>query len=305
MRRGFLLVFVACWVRPITADAAKLPPGTALPSGIAVRDGKLIADKDGMEMVVVHRGAFVMGRDDGNHDERPAHEVRLDDFLIDRHEVTNAQYERFERQSGHRSKGPWRRGFAGAAQANHPVRFVTWHDALAYAKWAGRALPTEAQWEKAARGSKGALYPWGSAWQADRSRSEAEVDEGPTAVGSFPQGASPYGAVDMAGNVWEWVADWYDRRAYQNPQRERVDPRGPADGAPPERMFRDSGTAAGNERSTRKVIRGGGWVRGGRENSRTSKRFWGNPSYWFNDTGFRCALPLRATPRRRPSKGAR
>lgn len=244
-----------------------------------------------MPMVLVPAGEFVMGSNSGCYDERPAHKVDLDTFLIDKHEVTNAQFERFVKSAGYHPQGPWRRGF-GPGAANCPVRFVTWYDAGAYARWAGRRLPTEAQWEKAASGGQGLTYPWGAEWKNGVSRAGADVEAGPVPVGSFPGGASRYGCLDMAGNVWEWVADWYDRYYYESSPATTRNPAGPPDGAPPEERFVKSKTAAGNERSTRKVIRGGGWA-GGSDNARCARRMWANPRYWLNDTGFRCAVTLR------------
>jgi len=296
VKKGILLPFlrvgllVACALSgtELVAEVVRLPPG------IRRADGKYFSEKDGMQLVFVPAGKFRRGSPTGNYNERPAHEVYVDAFLIDVHEVTNAQFKRFVQDSGYRPKGPWKRGY-GPGQHDYPVRFVTWHDAKAYAKWAGRDLPTEAMWEKAARGESGFIYPWGHQWKKGAARVDLDVSAGPCAVGSFPQGASPYGCLDMGGNVWEWVNDWYDRYYYENFQGDvpARNPQGPPDGAPPEPRFVKSNTAGGNERSTRKVIRGGGWVKSGKENLRCAKRSWGNPRYWLNDTGFRCAISLK------------
>jgi len=259
-----------------------------LPKGVRAQGGFYVSEKDGMELVRIPAGAFVMGSDHGHPDERPAHKVHVDAFFIDKYEVTNAQFAKFVAASGYKPRGPWRRG-AGPGREKHPVTFVTWHDAKAYATWAGRTLPTEAEWERAARGTKAFTYSWGNTFEPGAARVDAKLSAGPSPVGSHASGVSPEGAHDMAGNVWEWVRDWYDRRCYQMRKKPVENPTGPPDGAPPEKRFVDTNTAAGNERSTLKVIRGGGWVRGGRENARCSKRMWGNPRYWFNDTGFRCA----------------
>jgi len=268
-------------------------PTFALPPGVRQQDDRYISEKDGMVLVLVPAGSFLMGSANGNFNERPAHQVYLDAFLIDIHEVTNSQFETFVQQSGYSPQGSWKRAY-GEGQENHPVRFVTWYDAKAYAEWAGREIPSEAMWEKAARGETGYVYPWGPAWKQRMARSDLDVPEGPCSVGSFPQGASPYGFLEMCGNVWEWVNDWYDRYYYESFQGGMLarNPQGPKDGTPPEARFVRSLTAAGNERSTRKVIRGGGWVKSGKENLRCAKRTWGNPRYWLNDTGFRCAISL-------------
>jgi len=291
--RFLILACVATWAAPLRAQDDGAPSSFTLPEGVVVQNGKYVSESDGMELVLVPAGAFLMGSTDGHFSERPAHQVYLDAYLIDVHEVTNGQFEKFVADSDYQPQGPWRRGY-GAGQADYPVRFVTWYDAKAYADWAGRELPSEAMWEKAARGESGLVYPWGSAWKLRVARVDLDVDAGPGKVGSFPAGASPYGCLDMAGNVWEWVADWYDRFYYERFRGELLarNPQGPRDAAPPEERFVKTNTAGGNERSTRKVIRGGGWVKSGTENSRCAKRSWGNPRYWLNDTGFRCAISL-------------
>ncbi len=265
-------------------------PGITLPEGVEARGGEFISHKDDMEMVLVPAGEFSMGSDRGSYDEKPMHRVALQSYLMDKHEVTIEQFAKFVAQSGYKPQGPWQRSGA-VAQGRLPVRFVTWFDAQAYARWAGRTLPTEAQWEKAAAGSEARAYPWGSAYVPGRAQAGVEAAAGPVAVGSFPQGASAYGCLDMAGNLWEWVADWYDRYGYAKAQGTTAEPHGPADGAPPDARFVQSGTASGNEVSTLKVIRGGGWS-SSPDLLRSAKRMWGNPRYWLNDTGFRCALPL-------------
>ena len=187
----------------------------------------------------------------------PPHLVALDTYYIDRHEVTNGQYEAFLDTTGHPLPRFW--GQSALNGDNQPVTGVSWHDARTYCRWAGKRLPTEAEWEKAARGTNGLAYPWGEVWDSARLRSAEGIagrsiadynewtlwrrsgsinDGGPAPVGSYPDGASPYGVLDMAGNVWEWVADWYDPSYYSTTLEKN--PKGPANG-------------------TVRVLRGGAW----------------------------------------------
>ena len=250
-----------------------------------------VSPVDGAELVRVPAATFVMGADDGLFAEAPAHRVRLPAFYIDRLEVTNARFARFVQASGRRPQGPWRRGFMPGGE-DHPVRFVTWHDADAYCRWASRTLPTEAQWELAARGPGARRYPWGDVWRDGLARLAEDVVAGPGPAGALTDGAGPSGALDLTGNVWEWTADWYDRWYYRRLLGNiAVEPRGPPDGAPPEERFMTAGTAPGNERSTLKSIRGGGWSTPP-VMARASRRLFGRPDAWFNDTGFRCAQEL-------------
>jgi iron(II)-dependent oxidoreductase len=181
--------------------------------------------RDPTEMIRIPSGAFVMGSNDGPADERPRHQGFLEEFSIDRTPVTNAQLAVFLNSAG--AKGPNReswydiddgdarihqregRFIADAGYENHPAVEASWFGAVAYCAWAGKRLPTEAEWEKAARGSDGRKYPWGNE-APDRSRAQFGAPYNQTVpVGSFPGGASPYGVLDMAGNVWEWVSSAY------------------------------------------------------------------------------------------------
>jgi ribose/xylose/arabinose/galactoside ABC-type transport system permease subunit/formylglycine-generating enzyme required for sulfatase activity len=166
-------------------------------------------------MIEIPAGPFTMGSDTGAEDEAPAHEVDLPAFEIDKFEVANADFAQFVEATGYqtdaekegRSKD-WRNAAQG--KDNHPAVFVSWNDAVAYCEWLGKRLPTEAEWEKAARGTDGRMYPWGNGWDPSKANVKDTGLRGTAAVGSFGAGASPYGVEDMAGNVWEWTADWYE-----------------------------------------------------------------------------------------------
>ena len=206
------------------------------------------------ELVRVAAGYFAMGSAEGRADEQPVHQIYLDDFYIDRFEVNNDQYASFLNdinrnadEEGHQlidvrdSDAQILYNDAGytavSGTEQRPVAEVSWYGARAYCTWAGMQLPTEAMWEKAARGTDGRIYPWGDS--IDRSRanygkegccrgdaSDGFFDSAP--VGSYQRGVSPYGAYDMGGNVWEWVVDWYGEDYYeQSPPR---DPQGPDTG---------------------------------------------------------------------------
>jgi formylglycine-generating enzyme required for sulfatase activity len=225
-----------------------------------------------MEMVCVPAGEFLMGSaesdsvaDDG---EKPQHTVALDAFWIDKTEVTNAQYRKCIDAGACTKTGCWEEPKYGAP--DQPVVCLTWDNASKYAAWAGGRLPTEAEWEKAARGSDGRLWPWGNEPpDCTRANFSACADR-PAAVGSYPAGASPYGALDMAGNVWEWVADWYRDGYYTSAPVSN--PQGPDAGE--DRVVR-GGSCASNE----------GVVR-------CAYRYSETPNYWGVDGGFRVVVPV-------------
>jgi len=178
------------------------------------------------DMVRVPAGEFLMGTDDvdaGNEalefglphpwyeDEHPQHRVNLPTYFIDAFEVTNDRYKKFV-QAVHRPfPDDWAGGTYPASKGNFPVAYVSWFDAEAYCRWTGKRLPSEQEWEKAARGTEGLKYPWGNTF----SPAPANIAKGPVmyasavSVGQYKDGRSPYGAYDMIGNVWEWTSDWY------------------------------------------------------------------------------------------------
>ena len=165
-------------------------------------------------MVLIPAGEFIMGSDERMPDEGPEHKVYLDSYWIDRYEVTNAQYKKFIDATGRHSPSHFQNRTYPVGKADHPVTEVTWYDAEAYCAWAGKRLPTDQEWEKAARGTDGRMFPWGNEFDVNKAntpqRWEALKQEGDTMpVGSFPNGVSPYGVYDMSGNVWEWTSSWY------------------------------------------------------------------------------------------------
>jgi formylglycine-generating enzyme required for sulfatase activity len=171
-------------------------------------------------MITIPGGAFTMGNngrgDDGpgDEDERPAHRVTVHTFRIDQYETTNAMYDAFVRATRRAPPFHWTDGRYPEGKADHPVVYVSWHDADAYCRWAGKRLPTEAEWERAARGGEGRRFPWGNEFSPLKANTPqhwlTKHDSGDTMpVGSFPQGRTPEGVEDLAGNVYEWVEDWY------------------------------------------------------------------------------------------------
>ena len=189
---------------------------------------EIVGDRDGAPMVLVPAGEFIMGRDDGEPAERPSHRVSLGTYYIDQHEVTVRQYALFEKEVGARS-GKARAKTDPASEAGEadamPKVMVSANEARKYAEWCGKRLPTEAQWEMAARTPDGRIYPWGMdppSW--DPPRPPRKV--GP--VMAFASDVSPYHVYDLAGNAWEWTSDWFDPRYYQRfGNATAVNPTGP------------------------------------------------------------------------------
>ena len=260
--------------RPTTAASRTPAPPTQppqpTPTATALTRRR---DKDGMVMVYVPAGEFLMGssaESSDNADERPQHTVYLDAFWIDQTEVTNAQFRQCvaagvcQAPTDCYFRDPT---FDDASKTDHPVVCVDWHGAETYCQWVGARLPTEAEWEKAARGTDGRVYPWGDS-AADCDRAQLLGCDGKTVpAGSKAAGASPYGALDMVGNVWEWVNDWYDSGYYSvSPAR---NPPGPASGS-------------------EKVKRGSSWY-DFMSHTHAADRGFDPPTSRFSDMGFRCA----------------
>jgi formylglycine-generating enzyme required for sulfatase activity len=290
------------------------PPDTPTPKIILTPTfgigSSWVRPADRMTMMYVPMGQFKMGYASGYQIEQPAHFVELDDFWIDQTEVTNAMFAKFVQATGYSTdaeqigqsyvylpgqylpaaqkweltaKADWRHpeGPASDWKPDDPVVQMSWNDAAAYCKWAGARLPTEAEWELAARGLDGRLYPWGNQGPNAEFANSADVsldaiwtatylDDGfkfSAPVGSFPAGASPYGLLDMAGNASEWVADFFQGDYYANSPHSN--PTGPAGG-------------------TLKILRGGHWAFTA-DGLRSTGRVVHSPTYSIDYSGFRCA----------------
>ncbi|MBF0423373.1 MAG: SUMF1/EgtB/PvdO family nonheme iron enzyme [Magnetococcales bacterium] len=218
--------------------------------------------KDGSVMVYIPAGEFEMG--DGEDTDCPKHVVNVSGYWIGVYAVTNGQYLKFVRESGHRPPGNthWKE----VAKADHPVVDVSWEDAVAYATWSECRLPTEAEWEKAARGPLGLKYPWGDEFDGSRCRYNGNRGNETTCpVYGYGEGVSGYGLYNSSGNVWEWVSDWYDGNFYANSPR--GNPQGPNSGSD-------------------RVLRGGGWD-GTPANVRSAYRGRNDPGFRGNGLGFR------------------
>lgn len=240
--------------------------------------------KDGMLMLYVPAGKFLMGIENGEKDERPLHSVYLDGYWIDKFPVTNRLFARFLNEQGNQTKsgmqwydvgnidarlvkvaGIWRirKGFE-----DHPVTLVNWYGAVAYSQWVGGRLPSEAEWEKAARGMDGRIYPWGNAEPTCELANFQGCVQNTSKVGSYPLGASYYGLLDMAGNVWEWTNDWYDENYYM--KTPILNPKGP-------------------EKGSTKSLRGGSWGNAERY-LKCTYRSCSSPAGAGSNLGFRCVI---------------
>lgn len=234
------------------------------------------------DMVKIPAGEFTIGSNEVDREakalqygsrkpwfanERPERKTDLKEFHIDRFEVTNKEYKEFVDAKGHNPPPDWTGGAYNPAKADHPVAYVSWYDADEYCAWKGERLPTEAEWEKAARGTDGRKFPWGNEFDIKKVNTMGEFG-GTTPVGMLKDGKSPYEIYDMAGNIQEWVADWY--------------------GQYPGNDFKDEDYG-----EKFKVVRGGGWGGMGHYTLqvyvRSSFRNVAPPKGMFNDVGFRCA----------------
>ena len=237
------------------------------------------------EMIFIPGGEFLMGspEGEGKSQEWPQHTVYVSDFYIDKYEVTNEEYAEFLNSVEKPDVANWiklddeRSGILFTdniyrpkdGMENYPAAGISWYGANIYAGWKGLRLPTEAEWEKACRGEDGRLYPWGMEWDPEKCANSSEGGcRKIMPAGSFPEGASPYGVMDMAGNVWEWCSDWYDKGYYK--ESPCSDPSGPSEGK-------------------YKVMRGGSWFYSSPSKFRCALRDGRTLKCNFFNTGFRCA----------------
>ncbi len=237
---------------------------------------RTMVGNEGRDMVEIPEGPFTMGYEQGDPDEAPAHPVYLKAYFIDLKEVTQSEYDRFVKMTKREipQVPVFEEDITKLIDPDFPVVGIGWNDAFAYCRWAGKRLPTEAEWEKAARGEGRRLYPWGNEFSYTFSNIDGEDDGARylAPVGSYEGGRSPYGVYDMMGNVAEWVADTYHPHYYQNSPF--LNPPGP-------------------DSTEFKVMRGGTW-RDSKLNARLTKRF--SAKMWRTDAtiGFRCAQDVEA-----------
>jgi len=260
----------------ILPTATPIPPTNTLvpPTDTPIPPTPIPTETDvplkGSEMILVPVGEFTMGSDTGNDDEKPIHKIYLNNYYIDKYEITNVQYAECvsagKCTQPHETNSDTRDTYYGRPKfANYPVIYVNWMQAKAYCEFAGKRLPTEAEWEKAARGTDGRMYPWGNDEPNDKLLNYGGNVDDTTEVGSYPNGASPYGVMDMAGNVWEWVSNDYKVYPYK------------ADDGHEDLLSNNN-----------KAIRGGSWFNSSL-NSRASGRLFDNPTNNSYLIGFRCA----------------
>jgi len=277
------------------------------------------------EMILIKSGSFIRGTKEldklsdeekenymGEINETPQYTVALKAFYIDKYEVTNLMYKKFVDETKYQPPKHWVEGVIPLGLENHPVVYVSWNDAVEYAKWAKKRLPTEAEWERVARGLKGQIYPWGDEFDKLKCRNAFSKVRSTCEVNEYPDGKSPDGCYQMAGNVWEWVADRYDWRYYKRDPRNdprKKDPRPDTDPTGPldtevTYICEDHGpqsNAEGNcpvencgkplkvtEKFPERVIRGGSWSDGSAD-LRCAKRSAYPPDYNSFRIGFRCA----------------
>jgi formylglycine-generating enzyme required for sulfatase activity len=231
-------------------------------------------------MVLIPAGEFILGSDprqdkEAQSSEQPQHRFALPSFYLAKTPVTNAQYAAFVIDTGHIAPEHWRGGYPPDDREEHPVVAVFWHDAVAYCRWLAEVtgkpyrLPSEFEWEKGARGKDGRIYPWGNKWEPGRCNSKENGKGGVTPVNAYPAGASPYGLLDMAGNVLEWTRSLY--KNYPND---------------PAHLWEDAESSG----DIWPVLRGGAFIHNSSE-MRCAVRRGASPYRWEYHLGFRVSLP--------------
>jgi len=288
----FLLVVLALASIPIAAimrgttltpfeETASDTAGDAEPDIDASSKEEPIPD----EMITIPAGPFIRGTMSGGFDEQPQRTIVLDSFSIDRHEVTNHRYQEFIAATGHRKAGPparYAKSIGKMKGVNQPAVYVSWDDAEEYCRWRGKRLPTEAEWEKAMRGTDGRLWPWGND-ERPNGANWARVQDGyevSAPIGGFAADKSPYGVMDGAGNVLEWVADWYQEVYYkESPEKNPPSP----------------------EHGTYRVLRGGSYTTTGAD-VRITSRSKMMPDFRDEAIGFRCASSKFSADEKRDEK---
>jgi formylglycine-generating enzyme required for sulfatase activity len=219
-------------------------------------------DIDLEEMILIPEGEFIMGSE-VNWKESPQHMAYTDAFWIDKYEVTVSEYKKFVDETGHRVPKYWFRmgGNPKPDSEMLPIVYVDYYDACAYCEWEGKRLPTEAEWEKAARGIDGRVYPWGNEWDPAYANTWEKGSHRRMPVNAYPHGASPYGVLNMGGNVWEWTSSWLI--SYPGADME----------------FDFTGTDI--------VLKGGSWLDFA-DSTRPARRHEFTPYISYNTVGFRC-----------------
>jgi sulfatase modifying factor 1 len=268
------LILVTLPVAGIILDITRRSPieVTHPDDGVNKAAGPGLASSAKSEMILIPEGPFLRGYSEGGFDEKPEGRIKLDAYWIDRFEVTYQDYFAFVSATGHRKPiSRYVKHFEKLSGSAQPAVYVSWEDADAYCRYRGGRLPTEAEWEKAARGPEGLLWPWGNTDQTGWANTgNADRFEFTAPVGSFPHDQSPFGVFDMDGNAMEWVADWYQEDIYKD---SRPNPQGPPTGFS-------------------RVIKGASWGTLGQE-TRLSIRLKMIPDFRDTTIGFRCARTLQ------------
>ena len=272
---AFLLVIIWEIKKSIDHDA-KIRKMQAKHKQVTIDDNRdfsiydIMVGGDARKMILIPEGVFTRGSDFGGFDEKPQQEIYLDAFWVDKYEVSVENYNVFRRAANYVEPSvPFFQGDYNILKTpNFPVVGVSWYDAVNFCTWAGKRLLKEAEWEKAARGTHGLVYPWGNRVLPKRANISGTADgfKYMSPVGSFPMGRSVYGVYDMSGNASEWVEDWYDQFYYQKSP-----------------MINPEGTA----KSKNRVFRGGSWD-ARKVDIRAAKRFAATSGRKDSIVGFRC-----------------